>query len=60
VAVHQLVHLKVLVVVPEGIVEGLRHLQPTEVEEELQAAQSMSRPSNPQVLNCQNYIVNKG
>ncbi len=39
VAVHQLVHLEVLVVVPEGIVEGLRHLQPTEVEQELQAAQ---------------------
>ncbi len=38
VAVHQLVHLEVLVVVPEGIVEGLRHLQPSEVEQELQAA----------------------
>jgi hypothetical protein len=37
VAVHQLVHLEVLVVVPEGIVEGLRHLQPTKVEQELQA-----------------------
>ena len=36
--VHQLVHLEVLVVVPEWIVEGLGHLQPTEVEEELEAA----------------------
>ena len=39
VPVHQLVHIKVLVVVPERIVEGLGHLQPTKVEQELQAAQ---------------------
>ena len=39
VPVHQLVHLKVLVVVTERIVEGLGHLQPTIVEQELQAAQ---------------------
>ena len=39
VPVHQLVHIKVLVVVTERIVEGLGHLQPTKVEQELQAAQ---------------------
>jgi hypothetical protein len=37
VPVQQLVHLKVLVIITKWIVEGLRHLQPSEVEQELQA-----------------------
>ena len=41
VPVHQLVHIKVLVVVTERIVERLGHLQPTKVEQELQAAQGI-------------------
>ncbi len=35
--VQQLVHAEVLVVVSEGIVEGLRHPEPAEEEEKLEA-----------------------
>ena len=35
--IEQLIHAKVLVVVPEWIVEGLRHPEPAEEEEELEA-----------------------